>query len=166
MFARLLPITLRYVALAFRPDSPAEKDPTAMSLASVGGGAGPGAAGAGRVAAVGRAGRRVAARRVCQLHAERGPDLIELAGNRGELLERAERGQLRDELTVVLRLGRILVLQLRGQQLEERVLPQVARRRGSGRRLGRGRRAGLRRADYWCAHGKSPARRAAFMVAS
>ena len=30
MFARLLPMTLRYVELALRPDRPAENDPTAM----------------------------------------------------------------------------------------------------------------------------------------
>src|SRR5215212_1445680 len=34
MFARLLPMTLRYVELALRPDKPDEKDPTAMMSVS------------------------------------------------------------------------------------------------------------------------------------
>src|SRR4029450_1013045 len=39
MFARLFPITARYCPLALRPESPAEKEPTAIYLVlSVGGG--------------------------------------------------------------------------------------------------------------------------------
>src|ERR671912_1412263 len=100
MFARLLPMTLKYVALAFRPDNPAEKDPTAMSLASVAGAvAGPGAAtrtgvalttdrAGARRGAGGRATARGGGRAGLGHHdAERGPDLIQLGGDGGELLE-------------------------------------------------------------------------------
>src|SRR5581483_6390655 len=64
-----------------------------------------------------------------------------------ELLERAELRQLRDELRVRLRLGGVLVLKLRHEQLEKRIDAEradarvrVLRRGGRGGPCGRRRR--------------------------
>src|SRR4051812_9293457 len=49
----------------------------------------------------------------------------------GELLERAERGQLRDEFSIRLRTGGILILQLHHEQLQKRVAAErIGPRRG------------------------------------
>ena len=86
-------MTLRYVAFAFRPASPAEKEPTAITLHGL---------------LVGQ-----------QLGQQPGG-----LRNLGQLLEGAELRQLSQELAIGLGIGRILVLQLRHQQLEERVAPE------------------------------------------
>src|SRR5688572_13993535 len=139
MFARLLPITLRYCAFAFRPDRPAENEPTAIRCTSF------------TWDRRGRSPRSGAGLRLrldlCRIYAKGSADGLEGLLNLRELLERAERRQLRDELAVVLGRRWILVLQLRYQQLEERVLAHLGasideRRRRVLLRTGRGNRVG------------------------
>src|SRR5688572_21560044 len=112
MFARLFPITLRYAPFALRPERPAENEPTAIMCAPCAAASLPPP----RLRLCGRVFRR---------YAERGADLLQLELHRRQLLERAELGKLSDELAVSLRLGGILVLQLRDEQLQECILAQV-----------------------------------------
>ena len=70
-----------------------------------------------------------------QTYATLAPMLLEEAYEAFDAVEEARSGkplELRDELGVFLRLRRILVLELRDEQLEERILPQALHARCGG----------------------------------
>src|SRR5262249_55976483 len=118
---RLLPTTLSAWALAFKPESPAENDPTAIAAFPFC---------RGRLARSYRCLCRVFRLVVHGLRQAVGGGREELLDRRdrlvdaGELFERAELGELRDELGVRLRLRGVLVLQLHDQQLQKRVVAE------------------------------------------
>src|SRR5678815_3018899 len=132
-------MTLRYVPFALSPDNPAENEPTAIVLLILS---------LVRLKADptfdGRSGGMPDALQRelrVRLGAEGGRDARQRLLNVGELLERAELRQLRDELAVVLGLRGILMRELCGQQLQECLTPETAgavARRGVGGGASRG----------------------------
>src|SRR6186997_3252540 len=99
--------------LAFRPESPAEKEPTAMCESSSTGES------RSRMGKPRTSGSLL--RRLRHGNAKGSADGFESLIHVCELLELTECRQLRDERAVFLGLGRVLVRQLRDQQLQEGV---------------------------------------------